>query len=80
MINPVGNLSRFIGCFTAMSSNMIPVSIKIVCIKNNLLEKRNINYDLLQYILTSSNKCWHSNLLIIEAEQEHLFFSDEIFM
>lgn len=80
MINPVGNLSRFIGCFTAMSSNMIPVSIKIVCIKNSLLEKRNINYELLQYILTSSNKCWHSNLLIIEAEQEHLFFSDEIFM
>lgn len=76
-IRSVGNLNRFIGLFIALSSNIIPVCIKIACFKEELFE-RGINEKLLKEIITSSNVNWENNMLIIEEGQKHLFFSDNI--
>lgn len=80
LINPVGNLNRFLGLFTAMSSNMIPVCVKVACIKSRILTKQSINEKILKNILTSRNSSWEDDLLIVEEMQKHLFFSDEIFI
>lgn len=76
-IRPVGNLNRFIGLFIALSSNLVPICIKIACFKEELFVN-GINENLLKKIITSSNSYWGNNMLIIEEEQKHLFFSDEI--
>ncbi len=76
-IRPVGNLNRFIGLFIALSSNSIPVCIKIACFKEKLYRK-GINKKLLKDIITSSNVNWKNNMLIIEDRQKYLFFSDDI--
>ena len=77
LINSVGDSNRFIGLFTALSSNQIPVCIKIACFKEELFEK-GIDKNLLKDILTSSNVVWKNNALTIEERQKHLFFSDDI--
>lgn len=75
LIRSVGNLQRFLGLFTALSSNTIPVCIKIACFEEQLGIKR-INLDLLKKILCSANTNWDNNVLIIEEEQKYLFFSN----
>lgn len=77
LIKPVGNLNRFIGLFTALSSNLIPVCIKIACFKHDLFIK-GINEKVLKNILTRVNSNWENNLLTIEGNQKHLFYSDDI--
>ena len=77
LIKSAGNLNRFIGLFTALSSNMTPVCIKVACFREELLCK-GINEELLKKIITSSNITWENNMLIIEETQKYLFFSDEI--
>lgn len=79
LIKPVGNLNRFIGLFTALSSNLIPVCIKIACFKHDLFTQ-GINEKMLKNILTSSNLNWKNSMMIIEENQKHLFYSDEILM
>ena len=76
-IKSVGNLNRFIGLLIALSSTLIPVCIKITCFKEELC-KKGINEELLKEIITSSNVNWNNNMLIIEEEQKHLFFSDDM--
>lgn len=76
-IKSVGNLGRFIGLFTALSSNMVPVCIKIVCFKEDLYIQ-GINEKLLEDIITSENGMWKNNMLTIEETKKHLFFSDDI--
>lgn len=73
----VGNSNRFIGLFTALSSNMTPVCVKIACFSEELF-KKGINENLLKDIITSSNTVWENNMLVIEEIQKHMFFSDEI--
>ena len=63
-----------------MSSNMIPVCVKVACIKSRILTKQSINEKILKNILTSRNSSWEDDLLIVEEMQKHLFFSDEIFI
>lgn len=77
LIRSVGNLNRFIGLFTALSSNMTPVCVKIACFSEELL-KNGINENLLKDIITSSNAVWENNMLVIEETQKHVFFSDKI--
>lgn len=77
LVKSVGNLQRYLGLFTALSSNSIPISIKIACIKEGLI-KDGINVSLLENILCTSNTCWDDSILVIEEEQKYLFFSDEI--
>ena len=72
-IRSVGNANRFIGLFTALSSNIIPICIKIACFKENLYNS-GINKELLKKILTSNNANWENNMLIIEEHEKHLFF------
>lgn len=74
----IGNSNRFIGLFTALSSNRIPVCIKIACFKEALYLK-GINSQLLKQIITSSNVNWENNMLIIEEQQKHMFFSEDIY-
>ena len=76
-IRSVGNLNRFIGLFIALSSNLVPVCIKVACFKEELY-KRGVDEELLKGIITSSNVNWKNNMLIIEERQKHLFFSDDI--
>lgn len=78
-IKPVGQADRFIGLFIALSSNMNPICIKLACFKESLYNN-GINEPLLKDIITSSNVSWENNMLIIEEEQKHLFFSDDILM
>lgn len=73
----VGNLQRFLGLFTALSSNIDPVCIKIACFEESLYNN-GINWELLKNILCGSNKNWDNHVLIIDENQKHLFFSDEI--
>ena len=77
LIRSVGNLNRYIGLFTALSSNMVPISIKVACFSEVLFNK-GINVNLLEDIITSDNTVWENNMLIIEENQKHLFFSDEM--
>lgn len=77
LMRSVGNLNRFIGLMIALSSNLIPVCIKISCFKEELYQ-RGINERLLKEIITSNNVNWENNMLIIEETQKHLFFSDDI--
>lgn len=80
LIKPAGNLRRLIGLLMAATSDLIPVCIKIVCIKKELLEgNKKINFDLLKEILTSENVNWKNNMLTIEGKQKQLFYSDAIF-
>ena len=76
-IRPVGNLSRFIGLFIALTSNLVPICIKIACFKEELY-KKGVNEEILKEIITSNNVQWENNMLIIEDKQKHLFFSDDI--
>lgn len=78
-IKPVGIANRFIGLFIALSSNMIPICIKVACFKEEL-SKKGINEVLLKNVLTSSNVTWEDSILIIEEMQKHLFYSDEMFL
>ena len=75
----MGKLDRLIGLLIALSSNMIPVCIKVACFKEELFNK-GINEDLLSDIITSCNTVWENNMLTIEESQKHLFFSDEILL
>ncbi len=77
LIKSVGKAERFIGLFMAMTSNMVPVCLKIACFKDELY-KRGINYKLLNDILTSQNINWKNNMLTIEDKEKYLFYSDEI--
>lgn len=77
LIKSAGNLDRFIGLCTAMSSNMTPVCIKIACFKEKMFDK-GINQKLLDDIIKSNNTVWENDMLIIEESQKHLFFSDKI--
>lgn len=73
----VGDSNRFIGLFTALSSNMVPVSVKVACFAEELFN-RGIVENLLKDIITSENTIWDNNMLIIEEAQKHLFFSNKI--
>lgn len=77
LIKLVGEANRYIGLFTAMTSNMIPVCLKIACFKEKLY-KNGINMELLKNILTSQNTNWENSLLTIEDREKYIFFSDEI--
>lgn len=77
LMRSVGNLNRFIGLMIALSSNLIPVCIKISCFKEELYQ-RGVNERLLKEIITSNNVNWENNMLIIEETQKHLFFSDDM--
>ncbi len=77
LMRSVGNLERFIGIFSALSSNLVPASIKIACFKSKSC-KNQINFVLLREILTVQNVNWDDKVLIIEEKQKHLFFSEEI--
>ena len=77
LIKPVGNLNRFIGLFTALSSNLVPVCIKIACFKHELFIN-GINEKILKRILTSNNVIWKNSMMIIEESQKHLFYPDDI--
>lgn len=72
-----GDANRYIGLFTALSSNMVPICIKIAAFREELFNK-GINENLLRDIITSNNTIWENNMLIIEEAQKHLFFSDDI--
>jgi hypothetical protein len=76
-IRSVGNLNRFIGLFIALSSNLIPICIKLACFKEELY-KKGINQELFKDIITSTNINWENDMLIIEEHEKHLFFSDDI--
>ena len=76
---PAGNANRLIGLFIALSSNMIPICIKVACFKEKLV-KKGINEALLKEILTTGNIAWENSILIIEERQKHLFYSDEILL
>lgn len=76
-IRSTGNLNRFIGLFIALSSNLIPICIKLACFKEELY-KKGINEELLKNIIMSSNIAWKNNMLIIEEGEKHLFFSSDI--
>lgn len=78
LMRSVGNLERFLGLFSALSSNLVPVSIKIACFKHNMSKNR-INLVVLQEILNAQNINWDDEVLIIEEKQKHLFFSEKIF-
>lgn len=76
-IRPAGNANRLIGLFIALSSNMLPICIKVACFKEELL-KNGINEMLLKDILTNVNITWENSILVIEESQQHLFYSDEM--
>lgn len=78
LMKSVGNLHRFLGLFTALSSNTAPVCIKVACFKQGL--NKAIAKDLLERILCSSNHNWDDDVLIVEEEEKYLFFSEEIFV
>lgn len=73
----VGSQNRFIGLFTALSSNMIPVCIKTVCFREDFYNQ-GINEELLYEIITSHNDIFKNNMLAIEETKKHLFFSENI--
>lgn len=77
-LKSVGVLNRYIGLFTAVSSNMNPVCIKMAAFKENTYMS-GINKKTLQFVLMHSNEMWKSNVLIFEELQRHLFFSDRIY-
>lgn len=77
LIKPVGNLNRLIGLFSALSPNSVPVCIKIACFKHDLFIK-GINVKILKSILTSDNVNWKNGMMIIEENQKHLFYSDDV--
>lgn len=77
LIRSVGNLQRFLGLFTALSSNTIPVCIKLACFDEHFCKDR-LDLDLLYKILCSANTNWDNDVLIFEEEQKYLFFSEEI--
>lgn len=73
----VGNLHRFIGLFLGLSSNSVPAAVKLACFAESFPEKEKLNWELLESVLVSDNKCW-DNVLIIEDAQKALFFSNAI--
>lgn len=77
LIKSVGNLKRYIGIFTALSSNAIPVSLKIACFDSQFY-RNGINYPLLENLLTTPNSTFNEQVLIIEEQEKYSFFSDQI--
>lgn len=77
-MRPVGNLGRYLGLFLALSSNLVPICIKIACFKDDVDLDNEVNMELLKNILMSSNVNWENNMLIVEEQQKHLFYSDEM--
>lgn len=79
-MRPVGDLGRYIGLFLALSSNLVPICIKIACFRDGIDLDSEVNKDLLKNILMSNNVNWENNMLIVEEQQKHLFYSDEMIM
>lgn len=77
-MRPVGDLGRYIGLFLALSSNLVPICIKIACFRDEIDLNSDVNMYLLKDILMSNNVNWENNMLIIEEHQKHLFYSDEM--
>lgn len=77
LIKPVGNLNRFLGLLTGLSSNSIPICIKIACFKHELFEQ-GINLKTIEDILMSDNIIWKNNMMTIEENQKYIFYSDDI--
>lgn len=69
-----GNFDRYIGILSGLSSAMLPVCFKCVCVRAEDIEK--INNEILNLVLEHSNKEWNGNLLAIESFQINMFFSD----
>ena len=79
-MRPVGDLGRYIGLFLALSSNLVPICIKIACFRDGIDLDSDVNKDLLKNILMSNNVNWENNMLIVEEQQKHLFYSDEMIL
>lgn len=77
LIKSVGNMDRYIGILTATSSNSIPASVKIVCIKDSLY-KKGIDSSMLQKILLAEQVAFDNSSLTIEEDAKFSFFSDNI--
>lgn len=58
-------------------SGNTPVSFKFACFKRSLLSQ--IDYTRLHSLLTINNQMYNNNLMIIEAQDTDLFYSDKIF-
>lgn len=75
---PVRDVDRYIGIMNALNpSGNAPVSFKFACFKRSLLSQ--IDYTRLQSLLTINNQMYNNNLMIIEAQDTDLFYSDKIF-
>lgn len=72
LINSVGDHNRYIGLMFALSSNNIPVCVKVACIKKQIWSK--INTNTLKDILMSKNKMFNSNAFILEESAKLRFF------
>lgn len=78
LIKSVGNLDRFIGLFSALTSSGIPVCVKVACFKNNNMVSK-IDNSVLQKCLSNNNTSNSKLAYIVEDDIKNLFFSDYIF-
>lgn len=70
-----GSFDRYIGILNGLSSAMLPVSFKCVCLLHSDADR--IREDLLEVVLQHNNKEWNNNVLAVESSQIHLFFSED---
>lgn len=72
-----GGFDRYLGILNALSTAMLPVSFKCVCLSDDDLGR--LNEEVLNRILSHSNVEWNGNVLAIESFQMNLFYSDALF-
>ncbi len=77
LINPVGKLERYIGLFSAATSDNVPVCTKIACYKKHL--ERKLDFKLLSTILLKDNTNYANTTFIIEEHEKMIFYSNNIF-
>lgn len=78
LINPVGNMKRFLGIIMGLSSNNSPVCNKIVCYKKEL--EKDIKFTKIKNLLVNKNSFHNESVLMIEDNDRELFYSDAIFV
>lgn len=77
LLRPAGDLKRYIGLLTALSSSKLPICVKVACFEKSLFQE-GIDMSTLDEILLSENSEWDKSVFVVEDNKRWLFFSDSI--
>lgn len=79
LIKPVVGNHRYIGLFSALTSDGNPVCVKVACIRKEIVDD-GINFKVLDRCLLNQNISYNNNSYIIDINERTLFFSDNLYI